>query len=269
MLNRTINDLYIGNPQPKQGDVGLEIEVEGTHLPNGEQVAQGWNVVHEGSIGGRDMAYEYVLKGPMPVAKAMRALGELNRAYKKNKSVVQDSYRAGTHVHVNCQHLTLMQAYNFVALSLCLEPLILRDCGDERVGNLFCLQAVDAEGYINRLVNVFRSDEGFRELDPNNVKYSAVNAAPMTRFGSLEFRCMRSTSDPEVLVPFMKKLLKIRDFACNLRNPSEIMNLYSLMGPKAFMEEIIGEEVIVSDKEEAALWESVRVVQDLVYCREW
>ncbi len=269
MLNRTINELYIRREVPKAGDFGLEIEVEGKDLPLEAQVAKGWNVVHEGSIGGRDMAFEYVLKGPMTLAKSMTALGELNRAYKKNKSVVADSYRAGTHVHVNCQKLTLLQTYNFVALSLCIEPLILRDCGEDRVGNLFCLQAVDAEGYINSLMNTFSEEGGFHHLEPNGVKYSAVNAAPMTRFGSLEFRCMRSTSDPDVLVPFMRKLLKIRDFACNLRNPTEIMNLYSVMGPKAFISEILGEEVNLTNEEEAALWESIRVVQDLAYCREW
>lgn len=266
MLNRTINDLYIGRPNPKKGDVGLEIEVEGRRLP---RQLENWNTVHEGSIGGRDMAFEYVLKGPMTLSKTSESLKELNRAYAEKESVLADAYRAGTHVHINCQKLTLLQAFNFVALSLCLEPIILRDCGQERVGNLFCLQAVDAEGYIASLSRAFTDEEGFRRLDQNNVKYSAVNAAPMATFGSLEFRCMRSTADPKILMPFIRKLLKIRKYACELRNPVEIMNKFSIMGASDFISEVLEEPIELSPEEEAAMWDSIRVVQDLAYCREW
>ena len=119
-----------------EGDVGIEVEVEGNNLPH---IDEYWNVTHDGSLRGE--ALEYVFKRPLELSKAKEALDYLGHHLSKKNVSVLDSGRCGVHVHINCQKLSIVELYNFFTLNFILEDLLTAFCGESRVGNLFCLRA--------------------------------------------------------------------------------------------------------------------------------
>src|SRR5690554_4898477 len=108
-----------------QGDVGVEIEVEGSNLP---RTGEHWIVTQDGSLRGESC--EYVLRQPLSLPETKEALAYLSRRYEETGAEIADSPRCGVHIHVNCQELTIIQLYNFMTLYLILEDLLVRWCGE-------------------------------------------------------------------------------------------------------------------------------------------
>ncbi len=91
------------------------------------------------------VAKQWSMRRPVEPAEAYKALATLSHSFQENGSQIEDSGRAGVHVHVNCQELNIIQLYNFITLYLIFEDSLVKWCGPDRVGNLFCLRAKDAE----------------------------------------------------------------------------------------------------------------------------
>lgn len=167
------------------GRFGVEIEVEGEHLP--EQVF-GWEVHREGSLRGE--AKEYVTKGPKSFEDLEDSLLILNQIVDAFGAVVHDSHRASVHIHVNVQEMTNRQIIGAVLAFAMVEPVFMRLCGDIRDGNLFCLPSYDCgdlPNWMNDVGAIFLAGGHWGMLRKRG-KYSALNTDPLTKFGSLEFR---------------------------------------------------------------------------------
>src|SRR3990172_9397067 len=102
------------------GDVGVEIEVEGRNLPYTEKY---WKREADGSLRGPENA-EYVLRKPATLTQLKMALKSLAIDYRASEAKVDESVRAGVHVHVNVQHMNMVEVYNFITLYLILEELL-------------------------------------------------------------------------------------------------------------------------------------------------
>ena len=130
----------MGIKKAVSGDIGVEIEVEGIGIPAARKY---WSNEEDGSLKGESR--EFVLKEPSTLEGVKDALGYLDALYTANETTVHDSVRAGVHIHINCQKLTMTQLYNFMVVYLILENVLVKWCGNYRQGNLFCLKASDAE----------------------------------------------------------------------------------------------------------------------------
>lgn len=204
---------------PKQtGDVGIEIEVEGHHLPTNELGY--WRREADGSLRGESA--EYVLRKPLSLEAASKALGELDKAYKECKSSVDNSIRAGVHVHVNVQHMTVNQLINFVVTYLIVEDVLVKWCGKSREGNLFCLRCKDAEAWLQSL-EVAISTDNLTLLHSDLIRYSSINLKSLCQYGSVEFRAMRGTRDLDKILIWAELLVSIRELACSYENPMKLM----------------------------------------------
>lgn len=249
------------------GDLGVEIEVEGNNLPILERF---WNNDVDGSLQGPE-SREYVLKRPMTLDEVRTALDYLDKQYKVNESVVMDTVRAGVHVHVNCQQLTMTQLYNFMTVYLILENVLVAWCGDSRCGNVFCLRASDAEWIITSI----RAAAAGRKFKPifhtDNLRYASMNLKALGDYGSLEFRAMRGTRDLDLIYTWAETLLGLREFAKTFDNPSEIIREFSVKSPTAFMRNALGNnyEVFSRIGQEKMLWEGMRNAQDIAFCADW
>jgi hypothetical protein len=251
------------------GDVGLEIEVEGSNLPH---TGEHWIVTQDGSLRGESC--EYVLRRPKSLPEAREALGYLAHRYKENGAQIADSPRCGVHVHVNCQQLTVVQLYNFMVLYLILEDLLVRWCGEEREGNLFCLRAKDAE-YLLFVLEQALEDKSFRaRFSSDELRYASMNVNALPRYGSLEFRAMRGTKDMDLIYRWAEVLVGLREQAKLYPNPVEIIMQMSGDGYENFLQTSVGDDMASTLMELCPDWEmllqdGVRRSQDIAYAGDW
>lgn len=243
------------------GEVGIEVEIEGENLP--QRIASWWRVTADGSLRGE--ALEYVLAEPVDRAYVADALKTLEDAFKRKKSTVFDTGRAGTHVHLNIQNLSPTVLRNLIAIYLILEEPLVNWCGKGRVGNLFCLRAKDAEAITNLLINNMKWDDW--NFQPNVCKYASLNLSAIPRYGSVEFRSMRSTLDSGVLKTWVDMLLKVKDAAASFESPQGIVQTLSGEGQLRFLNMIMGEydDLLMCPNIEQRMLNGARIVQNWAY----
>lgn len=248
-----------------KGDVGVEIEVEGENLPTPEKY---WRREQDGSLRGESA--EYVLAKPMTLDQVAIALKSLSLDYKQAGAIVDESVRAGVHVHINVQTLNIVELYNFMTLYLVLEELLVSYCGPTRVGNLFCLRSCDAEYLIDSLKQAARSKR-FRNLVIDELRYASMNVKALGTYGSLEFRAMRSTSDFKLIHQWASILLHLREMAKKFIDPTDIINGFSEGEAYGFLDKVLGEYAYLFKDEEVgpALTRGMRIAQDVAFCTNW
>jgi len=265
LLNRTV----------VKGDIGIEIEVEGTKLcKDNDELAPYWTYHHDGSLRGRDNA-EYVLSKPIDFEKVEESLDQLWGVFKHYKSTFDDSNRTSVHVHLNCQQFYLNRLTSFACLYFAVEEILSYWCGDHRVGNLFCLRAKDAPALVSKLRR-FITKDGHNDLS-DGLHYSAFNVRALSKFGSIEIRLMRGVSDKETILTWCQILQRLYDMSASYPDPRDVIGLFSQRGPLGFYEELLGKNAVQvmqeigSSQEQISdmLYEGIRISQDLAYCREW
>lgn len=268
---RTVRDIF--ELKRTMGRIGLEIEVEGSNLPTpsytGKNFNRFWRVERDGSLRGE--SYEYVLNNPIPPAQVRTALRALEVAYEREGSRVNDSNRAGVHVHINVQELTRVQLATFCTAFLVLEEPLVRYCGKHREGNHFCLRAKDAEFMMYMLERGFRSSN-LNGLHNNIIRYSAMNLNSLSQYGSVEFRSMRSTRDLTQIEHWAKMLNRLLDGSMTFDSPQELIDSMSSDGYEMLLETLVGKghaERLTHEGIGSSILRGVRNVQDMAYSIDW
>ncbi len=262
MKDLTMHDLF-KHRRKEKGDIGLEIEVEGRnvelfgHLPR-----DNWRVERDGSL--RNGGVELVLNKPLSRVGVIRALKEVNDFEKQNGVRVEDNGRAGVHVHINMQNYTVTQVYNFICAYMIFEDQLTEFCGDHRSGNLFCLRVRDAEDIIDHLVHILQSKQ-WNEFNSNHYRYAAMNVTSLYKYGSLEFRAMRSTTDKDVLLQWIDTLLAIRDWSAKFNNPEELVMSLSHEGCDKTFNDVFGNNPAIAYDEDAMM-DGIRQAQIIAFC---
>lgn len=219
-----------------KGDWGVEIEVEGTNLPHAFPGGE-WLVERDGSLKANE-AFEYVMPRPLDLNGVKKSLDALEKAYNQNHSVVDESIRAGVHVHMNVQEYDVTQVFTFAALYFVVEDLLLRWCGPNRNGNLFCLGSSHAEHQLFAIQEALET-RNWRALKTDNLRYASLNFQSLFKYGSLEFRSMRSTRELKLIEEWIGILSELRHSAARFNNPVDIMTMFSGDGEEAFLRRIL------------------------------
>lgn len=262
---------------PTLGDIGLEIEVEGKNLPGEVFIydnSKFWTWHHDGSLRGSENA-EYVLKSPIKFREVPEALDELWGFFYKLKSIIDDSNRTSVHVHLNVQKFHFNRLASFIALYLCVEEIITDWCGEHRVGNLFCLRAMDAP-YIVSAIKRFIQRDGRNPIQ-DALHYGAMNAHAIVKYGSLEFRQLRGTPEISVIQDWVNILQRLYELSADYEDPRDIPAQFSADGPNMFIETLLGDlapGIIAStgktyDDVRDSMFKGIRIAQEICYCRDW
>jgi len=252
--------------QKQEGEVGIEIEVEGDNLPNH---VVGWHKENDGSLRGESC--EYVLKKPCARDKVNLYTNRIAKGYKDAGPVIHNSPRTSIHVHINVQDLTFTQIYNFMLLFLILEKPLVAFCGEERINNLFCLRSYDAEGLLTALEEA-ATPAAIWKLETDDIRYSAMNAASIFKYGSVEFRSMRGTKDVKLIQKWVRILLKLKDVAKGYRDPIELVEAFSFRGIDKWIMDVMGlNHKVVTERDgwEEDIFDSMRSVQSIAYSGDW
>lgn len=268
-----------------QGDVGIEIELEGNHLPHSGCTAVGnvqWVYHNDGSlraVGGIGAGgAEYVLSEPIGTADVRTATENLFRfLVMDSKATIQNSTRCSTHVHLNMQDMKVNQLASFVSLWAMFEDALSVWCGSHRAGNHFAVRLSDSNEAVDAWVRAFRVGNFHF---PRERRYLALNPHCLQTFGSLEVRLMGGIESPEPLVSWVDWLSRIKTAAKSPRfsNPETIAAEFSGYGARAFATDILGAEAVreleqacVAAEEdfEALIFQGFRRIQPVCFALPW
>ena len=260
---------FIGK-RGKSGDIGIEIEVE-AHDELPDIKTKEWTSKKEGSlrVGGK----EYVSNGPLVISSTPRHLKFLSDSLSKCK-IIHDSPRASVHMHLNVMYKTPVQYWTQVCAYWLTENLLMDFCGEYRKGNSFCLRLLDAEGVLRYAHNDLKQSLPFASLHNDAIRYCGQNLKATYKFGSIEYRGMEFTIDPNKLYTWANQLyllgLNTKDFA----NPARFMDEYFLNdGSKEFLSKIFDKDFVStitkSDNWKDRLEINEGVICELAYVHDW
>ena len=251
-----------------KGDFGLEIEVEGYNLPR--KIDKWWHVEQDGSLRGQENA-EYVLNTPLNYVELKKALYHLKDCYKKAKARIDDTVTAGIHVHLNVQDNTLYEMVKIITLYYCLENLLIKYCGESREGNHFCLRAKDSDFIIDNIVTGLSTNR-FNNLCIPDYRYSALNLASLSKFGSVEFRAFKTTDDMDNILEWCSILKTLKESALKYDSPIDIVINVSEIGVAGFITKTLKEHskmFIENYDYESIVFEGMRSAQDIAFSCNW
>lgn len=249
------------------GLYGVEIEVEGKSLPN--HFPHTWRVEEDGSLKAEE-AHEYVMTMPDSLEGVRRALDLMQLAYDECKSEVDESIRAGVHVHMNVQEWNMKDLMTFVMVYYILEDILMEWCGPNREGNLFCLRTRDAEYVLFRLIKTLRTQD-IKLMNDEIIRYSSLNFCSMFRYGSIEFRGMRSTGDLNTIFNWVKIIDDMATASRKFSSPVDVLASMSGEGGLSFFEAMLPNTHHLFNKEtiEERVREAARRVQIVAYSTDW
>ena len=208
---------------------GIEVEAENVQISRLAATHQKlWSIITDNSL--RNNGLEFVSL-PLKSKYIEAALTQLNNSL--NKDVVF-SPRTSVHVHMNVRDLTMSQITNVVLIYTAVEDLLFDWIGHDRDKNIFCIKLTETN-YVHSFLTLQR--------DPNYAiqfwnKYTALNLAPMSCKGTVEFRHMNGTSDTKHILTWINLLSCIKNLAKRYTTEAIINTLMSL-NTCSFYEEFI------------------------------
>lgn len=187
---------------------GVELEIE--DIKSSEDVKDDYpHVVVEPDHSLRNNGLEFKF-GPVPYQEALNTFNGIHKHLKVGKTPFSE--RTSIHVHVNVRTLTVEEARQLVLLYALYEPLFFHFVGNERKNNIFCVPlnyTYLPNSYKNILTAMHKAWS----------KYTAFNICPMGPgkdgsdcHGTIEFRHMYGTKDPDVFKKWLTSLKELFTF---------------------------------------------------------
>jgi Putative amidoligase enzyme len=252
------------------GDIGIEIEMEGPNpFPTNRDVERyNWRAEEDGSLRGHSK--EYVINTPIKIEEVDKHLENLKGVLNKAGASITYSFRAGVHVHLNVQKLTVKQMATLACLYIVLEKPFVKFCGEQREGNHFCLRIQDAE-YPVMLLETAILTNNLNMLHTDNIRYSSMNLKAIPTYGSIEFRAMETLPDLGKISDWCKMLIKIKEYAISITERREISYDISFKGPDRWAADLLGEDLfklISYERIDKDIMHGLRLCQNIIYLEQ-
>ena len=262
---------YLGK-RGRKGDIGIEIEVEASNpLPNIN--TEHWSTKAENSI--RD-GVEYVTTGPLSLGDKTRAIKYLvSKLDTKALKIKEESPRTSVHVHKNILYHTPTEYWTAATAYWLTEELLFDFCGDYRKGNLFCLRLSDAEGVIKYCISDLKKDLPFHSFNNNDcIRYAGQNLAATAKFGSLEYRGMKFTLDPDKLDKWTTELDILHTRSKLYKSPATLLDDYFASSKKEDFLKSLYSSSFVYDLTKTKDWQeklerNEGILCELAYYHDW
>lgn len=149
------------------------------------------------------------------------------------------SNRCGIHIHQDVSELTCDQLNSLIAIYSVYEFLIFELAGQERKDNPFCRPLFNFN--LNNYISAPESSLFFNSPVEGHFKYSALNVAPITSRGSVEYRHLPGTWDIEKILSFLSVIDRIKKYAVNnepRKIKDQILKLNTVSNYQAFTTDI-------------------------------
>jgi len=265
--NLSVREIF-GVNQTK-GEVGIEVELEGRNVLM-DNILPFWLYHADGSLRGESA--EYVLTKPVNRDKVPEALNSLFSTLKKHGTRIRnDSPNTSVHVHLNVQEWSLKKVYNLITCWYIFEKMLVKWCGEEREGNLFCLRGQDAEAILQRYASAVRYSRYNTIVDADGLRYAAFNPTSMGKFGSVEFRSLAGVYDEDIIRTWTEILLELKDFAERFDAPPDIIIEMSRCGADEFLRMVFPKHwrTLTEGDYKTYMKEGMRLIQGVAYAVNW
>jgi len=273
--------------------IGIELEMEAlsaTAFPSLQNIRRKvrgsfskttWNAVPDHSLRGNSM--EYVLDGVCLREEVPELVAGLFRCLTGNGTVLSNSNRCSTHVHLNVGSWKLHELTSFYVFWAIFEEALIRWNGLERMNNHFCLSIKSSPTTLALWEKFIRNGQFSGQR--GGAKYSAFNFLPLFETGSVEIRCGKAPDNQEeiitwvILLDVMKEFVKDnypdpRDFAPLVSEQGFVYLLQQMLdsgrdyfNPEYIFEKIVGN--LTLDQFEKECLEGFRRVQHLCFTLPW
>lgn len=254
-----------------EGGYGVELEIEGDNLPTDSVSRKKWRIDEDGSLKA-DEAFEYVMPSPLSLVGVKNSLSYLKGVFDENDAEIHDSVRAGTHVHVNVQEMTMTELFTFISLYFTVEDLLISSmCGTTREGNLFCLRAKDAEFVLFQIKQAIQTKDLWL-LDSSMLRYCSLNVCSLFKYGSVEFRAMRGTQTFDDVMEWVEVLDELKQAIKFFPNPEAIIYSMSGDGEDNFLRKIFPTKhqlFLNHPNYRRMIRQGVRRVQIMAFATDW
>lgn len=229
--------------------LGLELENEikqeslkGKALEYGMTSFKDWAFHNENSL--RYVPFEFVSK-PTRLsdcdAKVMSLFKEME-AYGMPPAFHTNSIRTSFHTHFNQTTRSLYDTILFATVYYMFEPYLQDFCGKHRQNNLFCLRLQDTRSVTVQLASVLTGASAFNSslLSNSEFRYGSVNFHSIYKFGTIEFRMMRASSEPEELILWYRILASIRAFALYCGSFDKLRQIVAVTDMSSLINMVLG-----------------------------
>lgn len=208
------------NDVKSQAYVGIEIECENARpgkfedTPLYQLFQHSWVLKEDGSL--RNNGVEFVTRLGINASQAAKALYVLERAFDKWYPKIQANARTGVHIHLNFLDKTAAEVGCMTALYSLFEQSLFQFSGN-RNKNIFCIPVRDSVNIVGPMLREIRKSNlctaDVWKRSRNSAKYLAFNLGALCTFGSIEFRHGEGTNRPTSIIPWLKTLTTLYDFA--------------------------------------------------------
>lgn len=198
--------------------LGIEQEVEALRL---RKVPDGWNSVADGSLRN---GIEYITADPLCGKELLSAIDsfydEVNKANFSEEN--NSSFRTSTHVHVdftrrsgyriaNGRGDSLMGVRQFLLSYYMLEDMFFGVAGERRRYTGYCLPYSVANTDLIRILRA-RDGQEFSSAVDTSGRYYGCNFKSLGRHGTVEFRHLELTVNPDKLINWINMILRMKKF---------------------------------------------------------
>lgn len=187
--------------------LGLEIELEQVHhqaLMEGLKFKQFWNFHQDGSIAPGGL--EYTFEAPQPDFIVPSLVHDFTQTAKRNAKA---GPTAGIHVHVQATTFSYERLTRLLLLYALVEPELYWWAGIERSQTRFCRPWWLLGTQEKEFWKALGSGKDVHLPVSPELRYSALNLAALSKFGTLEFRHLPSTLDPERILKWITFLTEL------------------------------------------------------------
>lgn len=271
MRKRKILELY--DLRREDGEVGIEIEMEGKRLAHAQEWGVHkyggqwpWAYKQDGSLRGESC--EWVLFKPVPRTKVNEVLNMLWEAKTETKAEFTPSRRCGVHIHMNVQQMTEQQVWNLLGTYIAFENVLVRFAGEDREGNLFCLRACDAYELIDAFAQA-RQRQALQPVMTDAIRYASVNITSIAKYGSVEFRSLGTPSEPQRISQWVRMLWCIRDASEEVKDLKDLLYRFSANDARELVVRVFGQRSLLRHYEglDGMIKDGMRHLQDMLVCQ--
>lgn len=215
---------------------GLELELEGQGVGLEGVPVKGWSRHHDQSLRGESI--EFVFNGPCEYDESVKRVDALFKKFEAKGVRINNSHRTSTHVHLNFSDKTVKDVVTFFCLYTMLERLLEPMCGEDRIGNLFCLSSRHSENIID-VVHHGIAKSTFDAFRRDAFKYAACNLSTLFKFGTVEIRSMRGADDAKMVTRWLQVLKAMYEYACKPEvMPCNLIGELSMEGGMVFLRKV-------------------------------
>ena len=223
------------NPDPSLL-YGVELEIEGC-VGYEEWRCTGISAKNDNSL--RNNGMEFVTA---PMTYSNLAFCLKNFFDKSKVGPANYSERCSTHVHANCNDMTMPQVATVLLLYTTFEKVLYAFVGADRDKNIFCVPWNETSISLNYIAS-FAAEDWSRAGKWQ--KYTGLNTLPLQRYGTLEFRQMHGTHDLNKILTWCRIIGRMFHWAKNKdfnETREKIISLNTNSHYGAFFEEVFKDE---------------------------